>query len=72
MYEDVPSWLRPFLKPNAYSPNRQFLVDLVPQSRVEAILKYGFLSLSESYLNLVDADGKTFLDSDGNIFQTLN
>ena len=45
MYEQVPDWLRPFLTEDAYNPNLKFLQDLDPQSRVEAILKFGFLSL---------------------------
>lgn len=72
MYEDVPSWLRPFLKPGAYSPSKQFLVDLVPQSRIEAILKYGFLSATEVYSDLLDADGKNFIDADDKNFLVLN
>ena len=49
MYEGVPDWLVPFLTPYAYSPNRQFLRDLDPQSRVEAILKFGFLELLSTF-----------------------
>lgn len=73
-YENIPKWLKPFLRNGAYSPDVQFLMDLVPQSRIEAILKYGFLSMLDfgrflvpestssgaEYLNFIDADGNLF------------
>lgn len=67
MYEEVPDWLRPFLKQDAYDPNKNFLEDLDPQSRVEAILKFGFLALingepSTDY-DFFLVDGKYFVDS---------
>lgn len=66
MYEEVPDWLRPFLKQDAYNPNQKFLEDLDPQSRVEAILKFGFLSLINPPSTDYDfflVNGEYFVDS---------
>lgn len=68
MYEDVPNWLRPFLREDAYSPNLQFVQDLVPQSRIEALLKYMILELMVTHQNFLDADSKDFLTSDSQNF----
>lgn len=77
MYDEVPSWLRPFLTPYAYDPNRQFLRDLDPQSRLEAILKFGFLELlSTNEGFLVKNEGSSiydnFIDSNNEPFMVLN
>lgn len=76
MYEGIPDWLVPFLTPYAYSPNRQFLRDLDPQSRVEAILKFGFLELLSTYEGFLVSDGgigfDNFIDSNNDIFMVLN
>lgn len=76
MYEGVPDWLVPFLTPYAYSPNRQFLRDLDPQSRVEAILKFGFLELLSTFEGFLVSDGGTvfdnFIDANNDIFMVLN
>ena len=63
MYEEIPEWLRPFMRTDAYIPQRQFLHDLVPQSRIEAILKFGFLSLTPSAY-LYDSENQQFFTSD--------
>lgn len=63
MYEEVPEWLRPWLRPDAYDPSAQFLHDLEPQSRIEAILKFGFLSMVPNAY-FYDSDGKQFYTSD--------
>ena len=71
MYEGIPDWLIPFLTPYDYSPNRQFLRDLDPQSRVEAILKFGFLELLSTYEGFLVSDGEigfdNFIDSNDDI-----
>lgn len=76
MYEEVPSWLRPFLTPNAYDPKRQFLRDLDPQSRLEAILKFGFLELMSSEEGFLvrtnTAAIDNFIDSNGDTFMVVN
>lgn len=76
MYENVPDWLRPFLTPYSYSPNRQFLRDLDPQSRIEAILKFGFLELLSTFEGFLVSDGglefNNFIDSNGDIFMVVN
>lgn len=64
MYEDVPSWLKPFLREGAYSPNLQFVQDLVPQSRIEALLKFMILESMVTYQNFLDADSSNFLTLD--------
>lgn len=75
-YQNVPKWLRPFLRTGAYSPDLQFLQDLVPQSRIEAILKFGFLGLLSKYGGfLVMSENVTgeylnFIDSTGRVFRT--
>lgn len=63
MYEEVPEWLRPWLRRNAYKPSTQFLHDLEPQSRIEAILKFGFLSATSGGY-FYDSDGKQFFTSE--------
>lgn len=73
-YENIPKWLKPFLRNDAYSPDIQFLMDLVPQSRIEAILKYGFLSMLDfgRFLVLESSESgssySNFIDSNGDIF----
>lgn len=72
MYEEVPDWLRPFLKQDAYNPNQKFLEDLDPQSRVEAILKFGFLALisgSSTDDGFFLVEGNYFVDSNSNFFK---
>lgn len=73
--QDIPKWLKPFLRNGAYSPDVQFLMDLVPQSRIEAILKYGFLSRLVTYGRFLvpestssGAEYLNFIDADGNLF----
>lgn len=76
--EDLPNWFKPFLKPNAYTPTREFLRDLVPQSRLEAIVKWGFLELLSTYESFLvpNEDDETiydkFLTADGENFMVPN
>ena len=64
-----PDWLKPFLKEGAFTPTRDFLSDLVPQSRLEAILKYGFLNQMSTYDNFLVKDGDLFITSEDQIFK---
>ena len=72
MYEDIPNWLKPFLKPEAYKPTKEFVKDLVPQSRVEALLKYFIIQLTEKFDGFFDSDGKKFVTSDGLDFMVVS
>lgn len=64
----IPEWLVPFLKENAYNPGKDFLMNLVPQSRLEAILKNMALSSDETHNYFIEAGGNYFVDADGNKF----
>ena len=75
MDPNTPDWLKPFLKEGAFTPTRDFLSDLVPQSRLEAILKYGFLNLMSTYDNFLVEDGdlfSQFITSEDQIFKVLS
>lgn len=75
MVPNTPDWLKPFLKEGAFKPTRDFLSDLVPQSRLEAILKYGFLNLMSTYDNFLVEDGdlfSQFITSEDQIFKVLS
>lgn len=74
----IPDWLKPYLKNGAYCPDREFLRDLVPQSRLEAILKYAFLELQSTYEGFLVQDENEptkynqFVDSDNKKFMVIN
>lgn len=72
MDPNTPDWLKPFLKEGAFTPTRDFLSDLVPQSRLEAILKYGFLNQMSTYDNFLVKDGDLFITSEDQIFKVLS
>lgn len=55
----VPDWFLRFLTDNSFIPTREFVESLDPQSRVEAIVKFGVLSILDSFetFNVVTEDG---------------
>lgn len=75
---EIPDWLKPFLKNGAYTPDREFLRDLVPQSRLEAILKFAFLELQSEYEGFLVQDNddpsqyEQFVDADNKKFMVIN
>lgn len=69
---EIPEWLRPYYKPNAYTPTEEDIESLEPQSREEMLLKFLASDLSNYYTksevdNLIDAIPKF----DINVVQTL-
>ena len=57
---EIPEWLRPYYKPNAYTPTEEDIESLEPQSREEMLLKFLASDLSNYYTksevdNLIDA-----------------
>ena len=60
MSDNIPEWLRPYYKPNAYTPTEEDIESLEPQSREEMLLKFLASDLSNYYTksevdNLIDA-----------------
>lgn len=74
--EGIPDWFIRFLNDFSYIPTREFIEKLEPQSRLEAILKYGFLNIFDSYESflVVSENGSSydeFYDSDNLKFFVL-
>lgn len=68
---DIPEWLRPYLKQDSYNPPKQDITNLEPQSRSEMLLKYIILnSAGGKYddIYFTTTDDEYFTDSDDNEF----
>lgn len=48
MSDNIPEWLRPYIKLNSYTPTKEDIENLEPQSRKEMLLKYMALGSSDS------------------------
>lgn len=73
---NIPDWLAKWLSENAFTPSQEFIEKFEPQSRIEALLKYGLLngpSPEEQFRFMVKvSEGSTtyqpFVDADGKFF----
>lgn len=72
MSDNIPEWLKPYLKQNAYNPTRQDIINIEPQSRSEMLLKYMALYFSgggdDKNIYFTTADDEDFADSDDKYF----
>lgn len=70
---NYPDWFKPFLKDDSFDPDLEFVENLEPQSRVEALLKFLILGQNIKYegFNVVEESGTgyiEFYDLDGKLF----
>lgn len=69
---EIPEWLRPYYKPNAYTPTEEDIESLEPQSREEMLLKFLASDLSNYYTKSeVDSLIDDIPKFDINVVQTL-
>lgn len=69
---NYPDWFKPFLKIDSFDPDLEFVENLDPQSRVEALLKFLILGMTYEVFNVVAESGTgydEFYDLDGKLFK---
>ena len=75
MSDNIPEWLRPYIKLNSYTPTKEDIKNLEPQSRREMLLKYAALNSSsgeDTDVYFTTADDEDFVDSEDNYFTVAN
>lgn len=71
---EVPDWLKNVLIDDAFIPSEEFIEHFEPQSRIEALIKYGILNHSSDYGQYMvrvsdgSSEYQAFEDANGDIF----